>query len=43
MKTVFVRYDDVTGVYILSNPDTKMEVSLPRKLTPELHKIVRGK
>jgi len=40
---ISVRYDDVTGVYVLSNPETKLEVSLPRKLTSEMHKIVRGK
>lgn len=42
-KIIFARYDDVTGVYIINNPETKIEVSLPRKLTLEMHKVVRGK
>jgi hypothetical protein len=40
---ISARYDDVTGVYVLSNPETKLEVSLPKKLTSEMHKIMRGK
>lgn len=43
LDNIPIRYDDVTGVYVLSNPETKMEVTLPRKLTSELHKIVRSK
>ncbi len=43
LDSVAIHFDDVTGVYVLSNPETKMEVSLPKKLTSELHKIARGK
>ncbi len=45
MNTISVHtyYDLATDTYRIVNLKTKMEVTLPKKLTPEMNKIVRNK
>lgn len=41
--TLDVYYDFPTKTFKLVNPETDVEITLPQKLTPEMHKVVRGK
>lgn len=45
MNTISVQtyYDEATDTYKIINHETKLEISLPKKLSREMHKIVRGK
>ncbi len=38
-----VYYDIATDTYRLVNPETEISVTLPKKFTPEIHKVIRGK
>lgn len=38
-----VYYDLATNTYRLENPLTKIEITLPQKLTSDMHKVIRGK
>ena len=38
-----VFYDIATDTYKLINMETCIEITLPKKFTPEMHKVVRGK
>lgn len=41
--SIHTYYDEATDTYKIINLETKMEISLPKKLSREMHKIVRGK
>lgn len=43
VKSLLVEHDVATDTYTLLNVETGQSLTLPKKMTIELHKVVRGK
>lgn len=42
-ESLEVFHDIATDTYKLINMETGIEITLPKRFTPEMHKVIRGK